>query len=145
VGIVARTPRRRRLVLLVVVASTVLVTAILIVLFVPISQERAGYAMIGTHLYSYESEGLFGACNGWLNFSYQGILFGFHTWCGIPSPGGGVVCGNATGADGVPHSFAFEDGPPRVGPGPWQTWVSPDAHEAVQYQQGGLVRLLVAA
>jgi hypothetical protein len=135
-------PRRKRWVLLGAIASVVVVFA-LVILFVPLLQEPSGYTMVGAHLYTYESESLFGTGNGWNNYSYRGVTFGFHNWCGVPSPGGGTICGNATGADQVPHPYAFFDGPPHEGPEPWQTWVAGDAHEAVEYQPGGLVHLLV--
>jgi hypothetical protein len=142
---VIRTSRRTRLVLLTGAAAASLVAIVLVTLSVPLWDVPSGELWIGGHLYSYERESLSGEGNGWLNFTYRGVTFGFHMWCGPPSPGGATLCGNATGADGVPHPYSFSDGPPTVGPAPWQTWIGPDAHEAVQYQQGGMVRLLVAA
>jgi hypothetical protein len=138
-------PRRKKWVLLGAVAGTALFAVALVLLFVPISQESSGYTMVGAHLYSYESEALFGDGNGWNNYSYRGVTFGFSLVCGPPNPGGPTICGNATAADGVPHAYEFgEVGPPRDGPGPWQTWVAADAHEAVEFQPGGFVHLLVA-
>ncbi|MCI4329340.1 MAG: hypothetical protein L3K08_02590 [Thermoplasmata archaeon] len=141
----AWSPRRKRWVLLGAVASAVGVVVGLLILFVPLSPESSGYARVGAHLYTYESENLFGVGNGWNNYSYRDVTFGFHLWCGPPSPGGAALCGNATGGDGVPHPYTFFDGRAPAGPPPWQTWVAGDAREAVQYQDGGLVHLLVIA
>ena len=49
---------------------------------------------------------------------------------------------NASEPSGASHPYSFSDGPPRSSP-PWQTWVAPDGHEAVQYQTGGLPHLQV--
>jgi hypothetical protein len=137
---VAWTPRRKKLVVIAVVLAAVAVVTVLVLLTVPIAQEQSGYTLIGLRLYSFESESLFGSAS-WLNYSYQGVTFGFHLWCLISSAAG-VVCGNATESTGVSYSYSFSDGPPSPNPS-WQTWVAPDGHEAVQYLLGGLVHLLV--
>jgi hypothetical protein len=130
------TPKGRRTILL-----AVAVTALPIVLSIPIAQETSGDQLVNGRPYTLESESLFGD-SSWLNYSYRGVTFGFHLWCS-ESPGGGVVCGNSTESGGTAFSYAFFDGPPQVDPR-WQTWVAADGHEAVQYRQGGLVHLLVA-
>ncbi len=137
--------RPRRLYLLIAAITLVAVTGlVLLVLFLPVQQESSGYTMVGPRLYSYESEELFGANSGWENYSYRGVTFGFHLWCET-TPAAGTLCGNATGSDGVAHSYSFSDGSPQIGPPSWEIWVSPNGHEAVEYQQGGLVHLLVVA
>jgi hypothetical protein len=133
-----RTPQRTvRLVVAFGVDAVILVTA----LALPISQEASGYTLVGFQLYSFEAAELFGNAS-WLNFTYRGVTFEFHLWC-LAGPAAGEICGNATEADGHRYSFSVWDGPPTLEPR-WETWVSPDAHEAVQYQQGGLAHLLVA-
>jgi len=118
------------------------VTISLAVLTIPIPPGPPGSEFINGTSYTSESESLFG--NGsWLNYSYRGVTFGFHLWCLI-TPGGGEICGNATESTGGSYSYSFWDGPPQVNPA-WQTWIAPDSHEAVQYKQGGMVHLLVAA
>lgn len=136
--------RRRRLVFLLasVAAAGALVT-VLVLLYVPIAQEQSGYTAIGPRLNTFESVSLFGPNAAWQNFSYRGVTFGFHLWC-QSSPGGGELCGNATEAGGAVYPYSFSDGPPSFAP-PWQTWVSPNGHEAVQYRMGGLAHLLVEA
>lgn len=125
-----------------VAAGVVVVLAALVVL--PSRGPPSGTELVGGRLYTFESESLFGVnATGWSNFTYRGVVFGFHFWCGIPSPGGGVICGNATGSSGVSYPYSFFDGPPQPNPS-WQLWISPDQQAAVQYRQGGLVHLLVA-
>lgn len=124
------------------VAAIVGAAASLLTLAFPSSQPSAGSISIGGISYSFESESLF-ANASWLNYSYHGVTFGFHLWCLITSAAG-VVCGNATESTGITYPYSFSDGPPSPSPS-WQTWVAPDDHEAVQYKQGGLVQLLVAA
>lgn len=93
--------------------------------------------------YATETHELFGSgVPAWVNFTFMGVVFGFHFWCGPPTPGGGVVCGNSTEANGTVFSYAFPDGPPQVSP-QWQTVIAPDGLAGVQYMQGGEVRLLV--
>lgn len=133
------TPRRRLFLVLGAAGGAVAVVVILILLYVPIAQESSGYTAIGARLYSFEAESLFG--QSWSNFTYRGVTFGFHLWCLITS-GGGKICGNATESSGAAHPYSFWDGPPSPSPS-WQTWVSPDGHEAVQYRVGGLAHLLV--
>lgn len=133
---------RRRLLLILGGAGTVVAAAtVLLLLYVPIAQETSGYTAIGLRLYSFESVSLFGANAGWQSFSYRGVTFGFHLWCQV-TPAAGEVCGNATEAGGASYPYSFWDGPPSSSP-PWQTWVSPNGHEAVQYRMGGLAHLLV--
>ena len=127
---------------IVIVAAIVGVTASLLILAYPFSQASAGNISIDGKNSSFESESLFGNAS-WLNYSYRGVTFGFHLWRSIGS-GAGEVCGNATESTGTSYPYSFSDGPPSPNP-PWQTWVAPDGHEAVQYRQGGLVHLLVAA
>jgi hypothetical protein len=117
--------------------------AALLILTIPIAQERSRSTLIGPRIYSFESESLIGSGDGWQNITYSGVTFGFHVWCGLPSPGGGEICGNASESSGVRYDYSFPDGPPSPNPA-WQTWVAPDHHEAVQHRQRGLVHLLVA-
>jgi hypothetical protein len=79
-----------------------------------------------------------------LNYSFQGVTFGFHLWCWIAMDVG-YVCGNATEPGGATFHYTFGDGlPPANGSPPWETWIAPSTHEAIQYRDGGSVRLLVA-
>ena len=117
------------------------VTAALILLYVPIAEESSGYTEIGARLYSFEAVSLFHQPTSWPNITYRGVTFGFHLWC-ASTAGAGEICGNATESGGTAYPYSFWDGPPSPFPG-WQTWVSPDGHEAVQYRQGGLAHLLV--
>jgi hypothetical protein len=133
---------RRRCTILGVIGVAVALSVVLLLLLVPVSQEPAGYTFLGPRLYSYESESLFGPGTGWENFTFRGVTFGFHLWCAIRIDVG-TVCGNATGPNGVAHPYDFADGLPRAGPATWETWVSPDGHEGVEYQDGGQVHLLV--
>jgi hypothetical protein len=135
------TRNRRLWILVAATASIAAVAALLILLSFPIAQEPAGYQLVDGKTYEYESESLFGSAS-WLNYTYQGVTFGFHLWCLITSAAG-EVCGNATESSVVSYPYYFSDGPPQANPS-WQTWVAPDQHEAVQYMQGGLVHLLVA-
>ncbi|MCI4351364.1 MAG: hypothetical protein L3K15_07615 [Thermoplasmata archaeon] len=134
--------RKKRMVVAASVVTVAVATVVWLLLTVPIAQESSGSTLIGAHLYSFESHSLFGSNGGWLSYSYRGVLFTFHLWC-LAGPAGGLVCGNATESAGASFAYSFSDGPPAINP-PWQTWVAPDSHEAVQYQQGGLVHLLVA-
>jgi hypothetical protein len=101
--------------------------------------------VIGNERYSYENVTVFGP--SWSNFSYRGVTFGFHVWCGPPTPAGATLCGNATELTGTSYPFSFfEPGGPAI-PRPWVTWISPDGQEGVQFEpdSGGLAHLLVAA
>lgn len=136
------TPQRRRLLISGVVVGAVAIAVVLSVLSLPIAQESSGYTQIGGRLYSFESVQLFDQPTAWPNLTYRGVTFAFHLWCGEPTPGGAEICGNATEAGGAHYAYAFWDGPPSHPPR-WETWVAPDGHEAVQYQEGGLAHLLV--
>ena len=134
--------RRRRLIRIIgVAAAAVAVVVALVLLYVPISQESSGYTAIGLRLYSFETVSLFNLPTSWPNITYRGITFGFHLWCLI-TPASGKICGNATESGGATYPYSFWDGPPSPSPS-WQTWVSPNGHEAVEYRLGGLTRLLV--
>lgn len=134
-------PRRRTWVLLAAGVGAAGIAVVLLGVYVLVPP---GYTTVGIHRYAYESEELFGDTGSWQNYSYRGVTFEFHLWCEV-SPGGGTLCGHATEADGTSYAYSFSDGPPVSGEPPWQTWVAPDSHEAVQYQQGGHAHLLVAA
>ena len=84
---------------------------------------------------------------GWSNFSFFGVTFELHAWCSALTPGGTSVCGNATQPSGISFPFSFREGPPPDPTHPWQTWISPNGHEGVQFESdsGGLARLLVLA
>ncbi len=131
--------RRRFFLILGIVGAAISITVVLFLLYVPIAQESSGYTVIGSRLYSFESESLFGP--PWSNFTYQGVTFEFHLWCEITSAAG-KICGNPTESGGARYSYSFWDGLPSPFLS-WQTWVSPDGHEAVQYREGGLAHLLV--
>jgi len=96
---------------------------------------------LNSRTYAYETQSLFGGPS-YQNFSFRGVTFTFHLWCQITADSG-IVCGNATEQNGASYSYSFTDGLPTTSPPPWQTWISPDGLEAVEYQQGGNVRLLV--
>ena len=133
-------PRRRWLIIGSLVAAAAVVSA-LVVLSIPNSVEPSGATLIDFRFYSFESVSLFNK-PAWQNYTYKGVTFEFHLWC-LASPAAGELCGNATEANGAIFPYSFSDGPPTWGPPPWQTWVSPDYHEAVQYQTGGLAHLMV--
>jgi hypothetical protein len=97
--------------------------------------------MVDLTVFNYESESLFGS-QSWLDYSFHGVVFEFHLWCAIRVVVG-TVCGNATEPSGPRSTYSFSDGLPPTNL-PWQIRVAPDGHEAVQYQLGGHVRLLVA-
>ncbi|HZY93006.1 MAG TPA: hypothetical protein VFG07_09600 [Thermoplasmata archaeon] len=109
--------------------------------FNPPSSPPSGIIQLGGKSYTFVTHSLFGN-ESWLNYSFQGVTFGFHLWCNITA-NTGYVCGHATEPSGATFYYTFVDGLPQANP-PWQTWVSPDSHEAVQYQEGGAVHLLVA-
>ena len=96
--------------------------------------------------YTYENVTIFGP--HWSNFTYRGVTFSFTVWCGPVGLGGAPICGNASESNGPTYPFSFWEngGAPPVGPVPWQKWVAPDGHEAVEFQpdSGGQARLLVA-
>lgn len=134
------TPRRRIVLVAGTVGAAVALAVALALLYVPLAQDTSGYTAIGFRLYAFEGVSLFG--RAWSNYTYRGVTFEFHLWCQITAAAG-RICGNATESDGTAHPYSFWDGPPSPSPS-WQTWVSPDGHEAVQYRQGGLAHLLVA-
>ena len=136
--------RRRRWFVVLGIAGAGVAAAVLLLslLCTPIAQESSGYTAIGFRLYTFTSVSLFGGSAS-PSYTYRGVTFSFHLWCAI-TPGGGEICGNATEPGGAVYSYSFWDGPPAHPP-PWTTWVSPDGHEAVQYQEGGLAHLLVGA
>jgi len=85
---------------------------------------------------------------GWSNFTFSGVVFGFHAYCGGVTPGGAAVCGNVSPSIGVSYPFSFWIGLSNS----TQTWISPSGHEGAQFipYSGGLhrfnlVRLLVAS
>lgn len=109
----------------------------------PTPSNSSGTVELNGTTYSYTSESLFGN-QSWLNYSYRAVKFGFHLWCQV-TVDVGYVCGNATESSGASFHYSFTEGLPVSNqPPPWQTWVAPTGHEAVQYQQGGTARLLVA-
>ena len=121
-----------------VAAAAGVVASVIAVLLVPMDQ-----LVLDGRSYQYETESLFGN-RSFLTYQYRGVTFTFHLWCGIAADTG-YVCGNATEPGGATFAYSFGDGiPPAFGPPPWQTWIAPTGHEAVQYQDGGHVRLLVA-
>ncbi len=131
---------RGRLALAVVLALWT--TAILLVfVIVPALEGPPGVEIVGNQIFYSESKSLFGNAS-WLNYSYRGVTFGFHLWCLVTSAAG-EICGNVTEATGETYPFSVWDGPPQVN-APWQTWISPDGREGVQYRQGGSAHLLVA-
>ncbi len=134
------TLRKKKFTIIAIAACAAVLATAFVLLAIPIAQEQSGSMLIGLRLYSFEAESLFGA--SWSNFTYHGVTFGFHIWC-LASPAAGEICGNATESNGKRYAFSFWDGPPSPEPR-WETWVAPDANEAAQYQQGGLVHLLVA-
>lgn len=134
------TRRKRNVILLTGTGGALVVVATLVLLAVPISQERSGYTLVGYRLYSFEAESVFGPA--WSNYTYRGVTFEFHVWCAI-TPGGGELCGNVTESNGSTFPFSFWDA--RLSQGSqWETWVAPDSEVAIQYETGGLAHLLVA-
>lgn len=109
--------------------------------FLPTNSTQ-GFELLGGQTYSYVTESLFGKHTS-LNYSYRGVVFEFHLWCWI-TVDVGWVCGHAIEPGGASYAYNFSDGLPMQNP-PWQNWIAPDFHEAVQYQQGGSARLCVAA
>jgi hypothetical protein len=106
----------------------------------------SGNITIGNQVYQFEQETVFGP--HWSNFSFKEVGFFFVVWCYLGGTSGARLCGHLTEADGTTYFFSFwEPGdPPTIDPLPWQTQVSPDTREAIQFEghSGGLVRLLVA-
>ncbi|HLM91529.1 MAG TPA: hypothetical protein VK424_05710 [Thermoplasmata archaeon] len=134
------TPNRKDALALATLAALVGISLVVLTILAPPATSRTELIQ-GTY-YSFESESLFGNAS-WLNYSFHGVTFGFHLWCAVLADTG-RVCGNATEPTGVSYPYSFTDGLPHPGNPSGQTWIAPDQHEAVQYQQGGLVRLLVA-
>ena len=132
----------------VIVTAVVLGTLLLLVVLNPSTgpSAPASTVVIGSERYSFETVTVFGP--SWSNFTYQGVTFGFHVWCGPVTPGGATLCGNATEVNGSTYPFSFWEpgGPPPTQPRPWVTWISPDRLEGVQFEpdSGGLAHLLVA-
>ena len=136
------TPRRKRWIVFSSVTGVSLAVALLLLFSLPLAEEESGVQVVGGRPYSFESESLFGTRGSWQNYTYRGVTFGFHLWC-LATPVAGELCGNATEPSGVSYPYSFSDGPPSPTPA-WQTWNAHDAHEAVQYREGGIVHLLVA-
>ena len=109
----------------------------------PVSSHGSNHLIIDGKSYEFENEILFGQNNGWLNYSYGGVVFRFHLWCSIEADTG-YLCGSVSQPNGLRYGFNFSDGLPFQNP-PWQTALSPDFASAVQYQQGGQARLLLAS
>ncbi|MCI4341107.1 MAG: hypothetical protein L3K11_01845 [Thermoplasmata archaeon] len=129
--------------------GAIALAALVAVLFLPTIQLRSAPApgvSIGNVQYTYESETVFGP--QFSNFSYRGVLFEFEVYCQASPGGGAEICGSVTGPSASPYAFQFEEpgGAAPINPLPWQTWISPDHHEGVQFEpdSGGQVRLLVA-
>jgi hypothetical protein len=132
---------------LLAIIVTVSIVMLLVFLWVPISEEQAGYSMIGLRLYSYESVSVFDSPTA--NFTYREVAFDFHASvpC-VQNTGGGNLCASATQPVGVSFSFNITFPPSGPSPGPWITWVSPNQHEAVEIEadtSNGLAHLLVAS
>jgi hypothetical protein len=140
------TPKRRRWSIVGAVAGASAVAIVLVVLVIPIRQESSGYQLLGPHLYAYESESIFGATS-WSNFSYRGGSFSFQVDCAPSPPPPGpsrTICGAAAAPGGPTSNFTFfEPEVPSVFP-TWQSWVSPSGTIAVDFDPGGIVRLMVA-
>jgi hypothetical protein len=130
-----------------VCAVAVLVIALLLafVLFPPLPN---GETKIGSRTYFVENETVFGPA--YSNYTFHGVRFSFHVWCSLASAGlgGAQLCGNVTEPSRTSYPFNFTEpgGAPPVGSLPWQTWVTPNGSEAVQFEpdSGGQVNLLVA-
>jgi hypothetical protein len=77
---------------------------------------------------------------GWSNFSFLGVTFGFHAWCGPVTPGGVTVCGNVSPSRGILYPFSL-----YVGAGNPRPWFSPTQGEGIIFEpySAGLARLLV--
>jgi hypothetical protein len=114
-----------------VVAAGIVTTVVL--LWVPISEEQSGYTMIGSKLYAYET--VYPSTSPTSNFSFHGVLFDFQALppseC-FQNAGGGDLCASVTEPQGATFWFNVSFGPPCQGLGTWNTWVSPDQHEAVE-------------
>jgi hypothetical protein len=128
---------RRRKIRTVVLAGvvTAIVVTILVLLWVPISEEQSGYTMIGFKLYSYETVDPFTSPTS--SFTYRGVLFDFQALPPSDCPqnaGGGNICAAVTESSGVTFWFNVSFGPPCHSFGTWFTWVSPDQHEAVEIE-----------
>ena len=138
---------RRRKVGTALLASilTVVVATLVVLLWVPISEENSGYTMIGTRLYTYESANLYGA--PWVNVSYRGVLFVFPPPTCPQNAGGGTVCGYVLQSNGVNFTFEIQLPPPAPAPTGWITWVSPNQMEAIEIEGNSNTpaHLLVAA
>jgi hypothetical protein len=120
-----------------------------ILLWVPISEEPSGYTMIGSKMYAFET--VYPSTAPTSNFSFHGVLFDFQALtpadC-LQNPGGGDLCASVTEPHGATYWFNVSFGPPCHGLGSWNTWVSPDEHEAVEDEictSPRLFHLLVAS
>jgi hypothetical protein len=98
---------------------------------------------VNGRLYASETHELFGSdVPWWDNYTFIGVFFSIHFFCGMPTPGGAALCGNATEPNGSGFTYWFWDGVPQPNP-PWQTTISPDGGAGAQYMDGGQFRLLV--
>ncbi len=104
----------------------------------------SGIVSVNGSSYASETHELFGTnVSSWDNYSFNGVYFSIHFWCGDVTPGGAELCGNATLPDGPGFNYSFWDGLPDTNP-TWQTAMSPGGSAGAQYMQGGLFRLLVS-
>ena len=138
-------PYSRHLTVAALAAVVTIGTLVLLSLSSPAPSPGANVVVIGNERYSYENVTVFGP--SWSNFTYEGMAFSFHVWCGPVTPGGATLCGNVTGPGGAAYPFSFFEpgGPPPTQPKPWVTWISPNGLAGVQFEpdSGGLAHLLV--
>jgi hypothetical protein len=106
--------------------------SLFVLLSVPSTDPALGIQVVDPHAFPSQPEERFGAGDGWLNYTFHGVTFGFHLRCQV-GPAAGTICGNATEASGARFPYSFSDDLDSE----VQTWVAPDFHQAVEYQSGG--------
>ncbi len=131
---------RRALTALVIAGVIVLGSLALLATFGPSSHLSSPAKTMVVENASYYYENVTVKVPGWSNFSFLGVTFGFHAWCGGITPGGVTVCGNVSPSIGVSYPFSF-----WVGAGNPAPWFSSNGSEGIIFEpySGDLARLLV--
>ncbi len=144
-------PRVHRWVVVVALGAVVALVLVAVLWFLPVvllsggggNPTGSGLVSVNGRWYASETHEHFGSnAPSWDNYTFDGVFISIHFWCGTPTPAAGLLCGNATEANGSEFSYSFGDGPPQMNP-PWQTTMSPDGSAGAQYMLGGHFRLLV--
>jgi hypothetical protein len=140
------TRKRKKWAVLLACIGTAGVVTVLLLLQLPISEERSGYTMIGWQVYTFEAVNIFRSPSA--NFTYGGVTFEFLPSDCAQNPGGGNICGSVLQSNGLGFSFDLALPPSCHGLGAWLSWVSPNRHEAIEIEicaNSQPTHLLVAA